>query len=215
MNYNNLPEGNQYIEKRDRNQAKKLRAPQAKLIAQYKYADVSMVIYDWHGDEYEEPYVIMIHTGEIDKHSLHRPKFDRGIYSPDTVINCINALLNYRRNYLDSNGDHKFSDQIRSYINEPWNSFEEYKKEIHGSAKEEWDEEKELRELHELAREEWNDEKRSRRIIEELEVNKHEYNIPKMPEVPEEIDEIHCRYTNGDITLIEMQREIENAMSNT
>lgn len=36
-----------------------------------------------------------------------------------------------------------------------------------------------------------------------------------MPEVPEEIDEIHRRYTNGDITLIEMQREIENAMSNT
>lgn len=231
MNYKNLPEGNQYVEKRNRHQAKKLHANQARLISQYKYEDVSMVIYDWNGDEYEEPYVIMIHIGEINQHSLHGPEFHSGIYSPDTVIKCINAFLNYPSNYINSNGNHKFSNQIRNYINEPWDSFEEYKnhkrdklhksardekelRELHESARKEWDKEKELRELHELAREEWSNEKRSRRIVEELEVNKHEYNIPKMPEVPEEIDEIHRRYTNGDITLIEMQREIENAMSN-
>jgi hypothetical protein len=46
-------------------------------------------------------------------------------------------------------------------------------------------------------------------------INKHEYNIPEIPEVPEDVDEIHRRYTKGDITLVEMQREIEDFMSDT
>ena len=232
MNYNDLPDGNKYVIKKGRNEASELQEyqSQAKLIAQYKTQEVSMIIFEWSGDEYEEPYVIMIHTGEIDSQSLHRPDFHSGVYSPDTVIKCVNAL----RNYMKSRGRGSFSKQIRNYINEPWDSLEEYKnhktKELHESAREEFEKEKELRELrelareefekekelrelHELAREEWSNEKRSRRIVEEIEINKHEYNIPKMPEVPDEINEIRRRYKEGDITLVEMQREIENAMS--
>lgn len=234
IDYSDLPEANEYIEKRNRDQAKKLRANQARLIAQYKFEDVSMVIYDWNGDEYEEPYVIMIHTGEISKNSLHRPEFDSGIYSPDTVIKCINAFLNYRKNYLDSNGDHNFSNQITSYINEPWDSLEEYKdhkrdelhesareefereielQELHESAREEFKREKELRELHESAREEWKKEKRSREIVRELEKNQHEYNLPEIPEVPEDrVQEIRDQYSKGEITLLEMEREIEEVL---
>lgn len=34
-----------------------------------------------------------------------------------------------------------------------------------------------------------------------------------MPKVPEKVEEIHHRYIEGDITLVEMQRQIDNAMS--
>lgn len=230
MKYNDLPEGNDNVEKRDRNQASKLRAEQGRLIAQYKSQNVSMVIYEWHMKEYEEPYVIMIHSGKIDRDSLHRPDVNKGVYSPDTVIECVNIFCYY----IKSGGVGSFSDQMKKQINEPWGSIEEYEnhkeeelhssareefkqekelRELHGTAREEFEEEKELRELHEIAREEWSEEKRSRRIVEELEINKYEYDIPKMPKVPEKVDEIHHRYIEGDITLVEMQRQIDNAMS--
>lgn len=197
-------------------------------IAQYRMSksqseDLTLTILEWIGEEYEESYVLLLHINNTNK-NLHNPEGDFAVFSRNNLVEAINGFV--------SSVDRSKEDIINTLqhkTSEPWNTEEEYKEfleneqseakylkerqKTHEKAREERDKYlKERRKTHEKARKEWAEEKNSREIVRELERNKHEFNIPNMPEVTDEIKELNKKYTNGEITFTEFEEMIDQKL---
>lgn len=182
-----------------------------KPVAQYKSrsvmsADLTLTVLDWRGSEYEEEYVILLNEGDVTPQSIHNPYLVDGVFSRDTLIQSINMFIRY--------SDRKTEEVVNildDATSERWQSKEEYEEYV-GEKHKKAIQEIAIRNLHEEAREDWEEEKERRRILRELKKNQHEFHIPEMPKVTQEVQELKERYVNEEITLFEFEQKVDEVL---
>jgi hypothetical protein len=207
-----LPSGNSIVERLPPSECSiDIRSGSAKLVAQYhadKFMteDFTLTVLEWYGNEYDGNYVVLLNKGEVNNRSIHNPIIDVEIFSRQTLIETVRSFLQYASREID-----EVRNIVQTKSNEPWSSIEEYKEYLSDKQEEaRWT--RKRNHIHDKARENWEEEKRSREVVKELERTKHEFNIPRKPEIDEDIKDLKKKYVEGEITLFDFRQKIEKLM---